>query len=170
MNKAEIVKQIDGFETHYKYDGTYMRELLEYSPEGYSKFDNFMPLARHREKLNPEDYWVSKLAALQVEDCGDCLQLVVRMALEEGISKSIVEAVIKGGDTLPVNLKDVYDYAKCAAAQAQMETNLMERIEARYDKGELLEFGLNIASAKVFPTIKRALGYTRSCSLVKIEV
>jgi len=170
MNKAETIRQIDDFESHYKYDSTYMRELLEYSPGGFSKFSNFMPLSSHREKLCPEDYWVAKLAAMQVEDCGDCLQLNVRMALEGGVSKSLIEAVIKGGEALPVNLKDVYDFATSVSAHAQIDNDLMERIEARYDKGTLLEFGLNIATAKVFPTIKRALGYTRSCNVVEIEV
>lgn len=51
-----------------------------------------------------------------------------------------------------------------------IEAELMDRMVARYDKGALLEFGLGIATAKVFPTIKRAVGNAKSCSLVDIEV
>ena len=82
MNMTEYRRMIDDFENHYNYDSTYMRELLESSQEGFARFNNFLPLSSHREKLNTEDYWVAKLAAMQVEDCGDCLQLNVRMALE----------------------------------------------------------------------------------------
>lgn len=170
MNENEAQKQINDFEEHYKYDSTYMRELLKYSPEGFAKFNAILPLTSHREKLSIEDFWVAKLAALQVEDCGECLQLNVRMALEDGVTKQIIEAAINAASNLSENLKDVYYYAKAVAAHAQIETALMDRIKARYDKGMLLEFGLCIATAKVFPTIKRALGYTKSCSLIEIEV
>lgn len=170
MNLTEYRQMIDDFESRYKYDSTYMRELLEHSPGGFTKFANFLPLSDHREKLSPEDYWVAKLAAMQVEDCGDCLQLNVRMALEAGVSRPVIEAIVNRGSVLPQNLMDIYDYAKSVAGHALIDSGLMDRIDARYDKGELLEFGLCIATAKVFPTIKRALGYVRSCSLVEIEV
>lgn len=170
MTMAEYRQMIDDFENQYNYDCTYMRELLEHSPEGFAKFANFLPLSSHREKLSPDDYWVSKLVAMQAEDCGDCLQLNVRMAVEEGISKTTVEAVLEGGDTLPSKLKDVYQYAKYLTANSSIDPQLVDRVTKYYDKGALLELGLCVATAKVFPTIKRALGYTRSCSLVKIEV
>lgn len=170
MTMTDYRQMIDDFENHYNYDSTYMRELLESSPEGFAKFNNFLPLTSHREKLSPEDYWVAKLAAMQVEDCGNCLQLNVRMALEAGVSKKLIEAIIKNNSALPENLKDIYNYAKAVAAHSQIDTALMGRIEARYDKGGLLEFGVCIATAKVFPTVKRALGYTKSCSLIDIKV
>jgi len=170
MNTTEYRQMIDDFENHYNYDSTYMRELLESSSEGFAKFANFLPLSSHREKLTAEDYWIVKLAAMQIEDCGDCLQLNVRMALESGVAKPLIEAAIKGGSTLPDALKDVYDYARHVASNDIIDLELVDRIATRYDKGALLEFGLCIATAKVFPTIKRTLGYTRSCSMVEIEV
>jgi len=170
MNMTNYRQMIDDFESHYHYDSTYMRELLESSLEGFARFNDFLPLARHQEKLGAEDYWVAKLAAMQVEDCGECLQLTVRMALEGGVSKAIVEAVLNGGGALSADLKDIYDYARCVASNDTIEAELMDRMTARFDKGALLEFGLGIATAKVFPTIKRAVGYTKSCSLMDIEV
>lgn len=170
MNTAEALKQINEFERHYKYDSSYMRDLLESSPAGFMKFNNFLPLSSHNEKLSSEDYWVAKLAAVQVEDCGECLQLNVRMALEAGVSKELVNAAIRGGNALPEKLKDVYRYAQSVANHRLIEKDLMDRIDTRYEKGPLLEFGLCVASAKVFPTIKRAVGYAKSCSLIEIEV
>jgi alkylhydroperoxidase/carboxymuconolactone decarboxylase family protein YurZ len=170
MNTRNYRKEIDEFEARYRYDSTYMRELLEYSPAGYAKFDNFMPLAGHREKLDPETYWVARLAAMQVEDCGDCLQLNVRMAIEDDVSRAVIESVLKGGKTLPDDLRDLYEFAVSVAAHNSTDNGVGGHIEARFDKGALLELALCIATAKVFPTIKRTLGYTRSCSLVEIEV
>ena len=170
MDLAEARKSIDEFEAHYRYDSTYMRELLQHSHDAYEKFANFLPLARHREKLGCDEYWLAKLAAMQVQDCGDCLQLNVRMALEDGVSAALIEAALQGGYTLPEHLKDVYLFAKHIASNEIVIMDVMKRIEARYDKGALLELGLCIASAAVFPTLRRTLGYTRSCKLMEIEL
>ncbi len=170
MNAAEQLKMIDEFEAHYHYDSTYMRELLECSPEGYAKFADFLPLSAHREWLARDEYWLAKIAAMQVEDCGDCLQLNVRMALEAGVPKAWVEAAISGGEALPEALREVYAFARGVAANTLDDQALIERVGQRFDKGGLLELGLCIATARMFPTIKRALGYTRSCNLISIEV
>ena len=92
------------------------------------------------------------------------------MALEAGVSRALVGAAIDGGKELTGNVKDVYLYAKSVAKHEPVDSGLMERIEARYNKASLLEFGVCIATAKVFPTIKRAVGYAKACSLIEIEV
>jgi len=170
MAVRDYLNEINEFESHYQYDSTYMRELLEHSSEGYAKFDNFMPLASHREILDPETYWVAKLAAMQVEDCGDCLQLNVRMALENNVSKQVIESVLNGGSGLPNNLRDLYEFAIRVTAHDSIEKDLKDRINELFDKNALLELALCIATAKVFPAIKRTLGYAKSCSLVEIKV
>lgn len=169
-NHNEALNQIAQFEAHYKYDSTYLRDLLEYSPEGFAKFNNFLPLARHHEKLSSNDYWVAKLAAMQAADCGECLQLNVRMALEAGVARELIQAALRGGDALSADLRDVYCYAKSVAANLPVDEDLRDRIEARFDKGALLEFGIAIATAGIFPGIKRALGTAKACGLIDIEV
>lgn len=170
MSARNYRAEINDFETRYRYDATYLRELLEHSPAAYAKFDHFMALESHREVLDPQTHWVAKLAAMQVEDCGDCLQLNVRMALENNVSRQIIESVLHGGKGLPDEVRDLYDFAVSVAAHDSAECGLEHRINTRFDKGFLLELGLCIATAKVFPTIKRALGYTKSCSLIEVKV
>jgi len=170
MSEQDYRSEIDEFETRYQYNCTYLRELLTFSPDGYAKFAAFQPLASHREKLEPETYWIAKLAAMQVEDCGECLQLNVRFALEHNVSQEIIEAVLQGGSGLSDELRDLYDFAVQVASSSEIETALTQRIQSRFDRGALLELGVCIATAKVFPTIKRAAGYANSCRLIEIEV
>ena len=56
------------------------------------------------------------------------------------------------------------------AAQGSVEPELMEAMQQAYSKGQLLELGVAIASAKVYPTIKRALGLTQACQAVTITL
>lgn len=170
MNTAQHLQQINDFEAHYQYDSGYMRDLLSTSPAGYEKFSQFLPMAHHLEQLAPDDYWVAKLATMQTEDCGECLQLSVRMALEAGVGKEVIRAALDGGRALPAPLNDVYRYATCVATRVPVPEDLMHRMTERHDKGSLLEFGLCIASARVFPAIKRAIQSTQSCALIQINV
>lgn len=168
--KTDLIKQINEFEERYEYDCTYMRELLASSPEGYEKFYSAIALAEHRDLLDPTTYWVARLAAMKSEDCGECLQLNVRMALEAGIDKAVVAQTVQGGQDLPAELRDVYWFAQGVATNSLNDDALVDRIESRFNKGQLLEFGLCISMAKFFPTTRRAAGYTKSCRSVEIVV
>ncbi len=170
MNTEEALKTIDEFGSHYKYDTDYMRDMLKHSPEGFEKYNAFLPMARYCEKTPPDVYHVTQLAAMKVEDCGDCLQLNIRFALENGVSKEIVRQAINGGDSLPTDLKRVYDFAATVASCSEVDQSLAGEIEEKYGKEVLVEIALAIASSKVFPALRRTLGYAKSCSLYEFEV
>ncbi|TQV88324.1 hypothetical protein [Aliikangiella coralliicola] len=170
MTQTEHLQLINEFETHYGYDSQYMRDLLKTSPSGYQKFSDMLPLARHNELLDAESYWVSKFAAMKVQDCGECLQLNVKMALESDIDTEIVVAAVKDPDSLSNDLRDLYDYSTSIAKNEASDNALTDRMKARFSKGQLLEIGLSVSTAALFPTIKRALGITKSCSIIDISI
>ncbi len=107
---------------------------------------------------------------MQTEDCGACLQLTVRQALEAGVSKQIIEAGLNGGQGLTNELKDIYQFAVAVASNIFCDDELVERLERNFGNTVIAELALCIAGARVYPTIKRALGYAKSCSLITIEV
>ena len=71
---------------------------------------------------------------------------------------------------MPNNLRVIYEFVIKVEARHLIESDLKDRINELFDKGAQLELALCIATAKVFPVIKRVLGYTKSCSLVEIKV
>ncbi|MCO1333059.1 hypothetical protein MO867_01780 [Microbulbifer sp. OS29] len=170
MSTQQHLEEMETFSRKYQYDMNYLREFLESSPEGFEKFANFKPLAMHREFLPRDVFWVSKIAAMQVADCGMCLQLNVRMALEEGVEARLVKACIQGGSGLPENLKDIFDFATAVASYKAIDPTLSQRIDTQLDRRQRIEMGVSVATASVFPTIKRAMGETQSCSLMDIEL
>ncbi|WP_096086294.1 carboxymuconolactone decarboxylase family protein [Agaribacterium haliotis] len=171
MNTTSKHQQaIDAFESHYQYDGSYMRELLASSPTAYQLFSDFLPLAHYREQLTLEDYWLAKIAALQTADCGACLQLNIKMAREQGLPNALIRMVIKSDAALPEDLKQVASYARQLVGPEGVDKELMQHMRKRYSQGQLLEFGLCVASATVFPMIKRAIGATQSCSVIDTEL
>ena len=169
-DKTELAAQIDAFEHHYHYDTTYMRELLDSSLDAYQAFGQSSALSQFREKLSKDEHWLCKLAAMQAEDCGACLQLTLDMALEDGFAPAYAQAVLNQGQGLPAALFDLFGFATDVAANRHDYPEQTQRVHARYSKAELLEMGLAIASVKLYPSIKRALGYAKRCQLMTFRV
>ncbi|MCB9764785.1 MAG: hypothetical protein H6739_33725 [Alphaproteobacteria bacterium] len=162
----DALAQLKAFEDHYGYPVDWMRALLASSPRAFEALNAVHPAAQHRERLAAPDYWVAKLAAVKVEDCGDCLQLNARLALEAGVPRAVVRAAVFD-EALPDELEDVRAYAVAVAEHTDAPEDVEARVTARLDGGQLLELGLCIATGKLYPTIKRAAGYTRSCRLIE---
>ncbi|WP_105102633.1 hypothetical protein [Microbulbifer pacificus] len=169
MDRKTVQQQIAAFGEHYRYDVGYLQDFLQIAPECYEAFLGFQSLSSYRGKLPLDIYWVSRLASMQIADCGECLQLSVRMALEAGVDKTVVKSCIEGGSRLPENLKDIFDFASAVASYRVIDPQLDARIDQLLDKAQRIELGICVATASVYPSIKRALGIAQRCSLVEIE-
>ena len=171
MIRSLILKQLDKQERSLGESVDYVRDILRASLPAFFKFALFTPLAQHRRKLPPEAYRVARLVATQDEDCGTCVQIEVNLALKEGVPADVIRSVLKGHaeDLLPP-LADVYRFAKAVVEANGEEEELRQRIREHYGQEGLVEMALGIASARVFPVTKRALGYAKSCALVEVRV
>lgn len=165
----EQLQQLTNFENHYQYDAQYLKDMLTLAPSSYEKFAGFQPMAHHRDLLPLDAFWIAKIAGMQTEDCGGCLELNVKMAKEQGVASDLLKAALKGGQDLPADLNLVYRYARQVAAQGSVDEAILSDMENTYSQGQRLEFGLAIAAAKVFPTIKRAVGMKEACALISID-
>ena len=170
MTKEEKLGQIQWFENHYNYPSEFLREMLEHLPKGYETYEGFLPMASFHEQVPMDALFVCKLTTLMEEDCGECLQLNVKMALEAEVSPQIIKSTLAGGDELSDELQDVMNYTKAIVRDKFIREDLLEKITIQYGKTALAEFGLAIAAKRVFSSIKRAMGYGKSCKLISIEV
>ena len=165
--QSEQEASIQAFEDAYDYDATYLRRLLQDSPGGFAIFSGFMPMGHFRETLPSDAFHTAKLAVMRVEDCGPCLQLSVQMALQAELSPALVRAALDGGDGLPPELAEVYRFAQAVARGEPADSEAMEE---RYGAAGVAELALAIASARVYPTVKRAMGLAKSCARIKVAV
>jgi len=96
-----------------------------------------------------------------------------RKSLEDigGVATETVRAVIERRPAaLPEPLAAVYRFAESVVTATYAEGELRERVRKEYGERGLVEMALGMASCRVFPVAKRALGYAVSCSKVQIEV
>jgi hypothetical protein len=67
---------------------------------------------------------------------------------------------------LNLEQRDVYDYALAVAANEEMDPELLPRLEQRWGREVVAELAIGIVATRLYPTLKRALGFAQSCSLI----
>ena len=149
----------------------YLRHMYQHAPNSFWKFEKLMPAAQHRDKLPAAPYHVARLVATRHEDCGPCVQVCVNLAKEDGVEPAILQAALAGKvEDLPESLQDVYRFAESVVTADGEDVPYRERLRKVFGEEGLVELALAIATCRVFPTLKRALGHAQSCSVVRAEV
>ncbi|MEO0793622.1 MAG: carboxymuconolactone decarboxylase family protein [Verrucomicrobiota bacterium] len=170
-NKLTLEKetQLSAFEQHYGYDASYLRHVLKTSPNAYDAFEHFKKMAAFRQNLSVDDYYVIAIATMQAEDCGSCLQLNVKMAIEAGVSQEIVQAALGRSQPGYDRVQTLRDYAIAVASNLPCE-HLESTVRKYLGETGLVELALCVASNRVYPCLKRALGYaSEACEMIGIE-
>lgn len=154
------------FGAHYDYDTAYLVELLDSSQVAFRAFEAAMPMARVRKEAPVDLIMIAKLAAMKAQDCGPCTLLTVKMAREAGVDDDTIQAVLRGGADLSETQRKVYDYAVAVALNQEMNDGLLDELKSCLGMEVIAELAVNIIATKLYPTLKRALGHSQSCTLI----
>ena len=170
MIRRLVHRKLDALERELGASLDYLRFVLDRSLRAFLAFLKFTKLAEYRRELPPEPRMVASIRGSLSEDCGTCVQIAVNLARQAGLSADLVRATLDGRpEALPEDLADVCRYADAVLAHED-DPELRETLRARYGDEGLIELGYALASAKVFPVVKRSLGFAVSCSQVEVRV
>ena len=149
----------------------YVRHMVRVSLRCFFKFTKFLAVAEYRRKLPVDACHVARLVATRDADCGTCLQIEVNLARHAGLSTSSIESVLASApDALPEALRDVYAFAEGVVTASGKEEAHRAGLVERYGEEALVELALAMAACRVFPIVKRTLGYATKCEAVEIHV
>jgi hypothetical protein len=147
----------------------YLRYVVETSVPAFLRFAGIMPFANSRKVLPKEAWYVAQIVSLQQEDCGPCLQITVNLALKDRVNADLIRAVLNGDHSqFSADIVDVYKFAHAIVHSEPDPDVLRETLRIRYGDRGLIELAYAIASSRVPPTVKRVLGYAKSCKQVSI--
>lgn len=169
---AQIIgNEIDKVETALGASMDYLRDMQTHTPGAALKFFLFMPLANHGKAASTEALVVARLVATRAEDCGPCVQAVVNGSLAAGVDASLIQTVLDERVTdLPETLQKVYAFTQAVVTIDEQAGALSEALTQELGEAAVIELSLAIATIRVFPTVKRGMGYAQSCARVKVEV
>lgn len=164
-----IGRKLDAFERAYAYDMSYAREILAESPKALLTWLRATQLTTWHEGV-PKDVWyAARLTVLLEEDCGPCTQLLVTMAERDGVDPFILQALIERRyGALDEGLAIAARFGAAVARAEPEAAALRERLVELYGRRTLIALGFGIVASRLYPTLKRALGYDRECRRVVI--
>lgn len=166
-----IAKKLETFEKTTGESVDCMRDLLRQSRQGFFLFMLFVPLTKYRGALSKEDFHVARITTMKHEDCGPCLQTTVTLALLDGVDVGLVQKVIaRNIPSLPLSIQSVIAFTEAVLARTEDLDTRRDEVVLRLGERAPADLGVAIAAVRVYPVLKRAMGYAKSCSLIKLSL
>jgi hypothetical protein len=149
----------------------YQRDMAEAAPGSALRLAEIGRLARENLSVPAPVAAIAALGATLAEDCGDCVQIYVNLAAKAGIERRHIKAALDNRVTeLPPDLKLGFCFGRVVSENDPMLLEKGAAVEARFGRKALVDLALAVALARFYPTVKRALGHSRSCSATAIEI
>lgn len=169
MLRALLKGQIDKMERTWGYDAAYMRDLLAASPISFVKF-GFVSQMVDRRAAPATALAAAGIAGTLAEDCGPCTQISVDMAAAGGVKPAILRAILVGDEAAMGEAASLAWRFAGASLARNMEAAdpLRDEILRRWGEKGLVAIGLALTTARMYPTLKYALGHGRACSRVTV--
>jgi hypothetical protein len=170
MLKAMLTRYLDRFERQWGYDAGYMRDVLAVSPASLLKFA-LGTRAADLKAAPPAALAAAQFAGLLSEDCGPCTQLGADMAAAAGMPAQTIRAILAGDEAgMGEDAALAWRFARASLAR-DMETcdPLRDEIVRRWGQRGLVAIGLSLTAARMYPTLKYALGHGKACSRIVVD-
>lgn len=150
-------------------DSSWARDISALGRGAFLRLLGFYGFAQLRHSAPPDMALLARLGAVMAEDCGPCTRIVAGFAGQAGMSPEKLRAALAGGAGLEGDADLAYRFGRGIASSGPDVDELGEAIEARHGRNVRTELTIGAATARVYPAIKRGLGYARTCSMTRLD-
>lgn len=160
---------IGRFERAWDYDASYMRDIIDASPRAAWLFARATSIGRFRRDVPLDAWYAAGITAVRHEDCGPCTQLAVTMAERAGVSPSVLAAVLGNNpEMMPPDVAVAWLFTRATLAHDPSADEYREFIVKRWGRRALVSLAFAITAARLYPTVKYALGHGHACMRVTV--
>jgi len=169
MLKTLMTRFLDRFERTWNYDAGYLRFVTRVSPASAAKF-LLGAGAGDRAAVPAEALAAVGIAGTLAEDCGPCTQIGVDMAAAGGVDAKVLRAILAGDEAaMGETAQLAWRFARASLARDMAKADpLRDEVLRRWGEKGLVSLGLALTAARMYPTLKYALGYGKTCSRVVV--
>jgi hypothetical protein len=157
MIKWALHKAVDKFERNWNYDASYMRHIIDASARAAWLFSRVTTLGQFRRDIPIEPWFAAGITAVRHEDCGPCTQLAILRAL-----------LADNPDAMPPDVALVWNFTRATLAHDATADEYRERIVKCWGRRALVSVAFAITAARIYPTVKYALGHGKACMRVVV--
>jgi len=164
-----LQRWITKFERQWNYDASYLRDVLDADPRALWAISKLSGIGSYRKDVPTAAYCAAGIVGTMAEDCGPCTQLVVDMAQRQGVDPAVLRAVVaRDLSAMPFDVALAVRFAETTLNHAPEADDLREEVVRRWGKRALVSLAFAITAARIYPTLKYAMGHGRSCTRVTI--
>ncbi|HEY1929813.1 MAG TPA: hypothetical protein VGG92_20275 [Caulobacteraceae bacterium] len=169
MIRSLLSAWIDRFEKTWSYDASYLRRMLATSPYSVLKFSFVSGMVQRRDAPMAA-LAAAGIAGTLAEDCGPCLQLTVDMASRSGVDPGVLRAILARDEVaMGEDAATAWRFASAVLEKRLDEADAArDAVLDRWGEKGLVALSLTITAARMYPTVKYAMGYGRACSRVTV--
>jgi hypothetical protein len=164
MIRWALRKATDKFERDWNYDASYLRDIIDASPRAAWLFWRVTALGKFRRDVSLEVWCAAGITAVRHEDCGPCTQLGIQMAERAGVSPAVLKAVLADDPrAMPPDVALAWRFTRATLAHDPAADEYRDEIVSRWGRRALVSLAFAITAARIYPTVKYALGHGKSC-------
>ena len=169
MLKWFLKRQIAAFERTWNYDASYIRDLIDADPSALMTFGKVQGLSKYRKDIPLAPYCAAGLVAAMSEDCGPCTQLGIEKAQRGGVDPAVLRGVVaRDYQAVPYEVALAARFTEATLRHAPETDDLREEVLRLWGKRGLISLSFAILAARMYPTLKYALGHGQSCTRLVI--
>ena len=162
-------RQTAAFERTWSYDASYIHELIDADPRAAMAFSRVIGMSQYRRDIPAAPHFAAALVCVMGEDCGPCTQLTIDMAQREGVDPAVLRAVVaRDFQAMPYEVALAARFAEKTLRHAPEADDLREEVLRLWGQRGLISLGFMITAARLFPTLKYALGHGHACQRLTI--
>jgi hypothetical protein len=162
-------RQVAAFERTWNYDASYLRALIDADPKAMLAFGKLQGIVGYRKDVPPAVYAAAGLIAVMQEDCGPCTQLGIDMAQQAGVEPAVLRAIVaRDLAALPADVALAVRFTEAVLHRSAEADGLREQVVRRFGRRGLIALGFAMVAARMYPTLKYALGYGQACMRLTI--
>jgi alkylhydroperoxidase family enzyme len=170
MMRWVLRRGIESFERKWNYDASYLKQIADLSPVAAFKFALATSLGSYRRDVPPAAVFAAAITAVRSEDCGPCTQLGVTMAERQGMRPEILRALLtEDVAAMPEEVALAWRFTRATLGHDAAADAYRNEIIRRWGPRAVVTLAFAITTARMYPTVKYAMGHGKSCSRVTVN-
>jgi hypothetical protein len=151
------------------YDISYVREIMDIDLSALLALSKLSALSNYHRDVPVAVWHAARLAGAMDADCGPCSQLMVTMAERDHVAPELLRAVAAADDAaLSAEVLLGVRFTRAVLAHSAEADVLRDEIVQRWGRRALLSLAFGIVATRIYPTLKYALGYGRTCTRLQV--
>jgi len=170
MMRWLLRRTIESFERKWGYDASYLKEIVSVSPLAALRFSLATSLGSYRRDVPDAALFAAGITAVRAEDCGPCTQLAVAMAEQQGVRPETLRALLRDDEAaMPEDVALAWRFTRATLAHDAVADSYRAEIVRRWGPRAVVTLAFAITTARMYPTVKYAMGHGKTCSRVVVN-